>query len=282
MRKKGWLLGIRNEFNSRLNTFSIDPRVSLAYKTGPSSQLGFAYGNFRQSPKNEWLYINAKLKPEKAQHYILSFQKIENNRTFRVESYYKRYSDLVKYTSVSIANLDNSGDGYAKGIELFWRDNETFKSTDYWISYSFLDTKRNYLDFPYKAIPAFASAHNFSAVYKYFIQRIKSQLGFTYSFASGRPYYNPNNKTFNSDRTPHYTDFSFNWSYLPKPYLIVYFSCTNVLGRNNVFGYEYSSKVSESGSYASRPVEQPAKRFLFIGIFLTLTKDKTINQLPSL
>jgi outer membrane cobalamin receptor len=274
--------GARFEYNNLMDQLSVDPRISLAYKTGTSSQVSFAYGKFRQTAKNELVRINTTLDPEKAEHFILNYQRIENNRTFRVETYYKKYEDLVKYVNDDASVLNNAGNGYAKGIELFWRDNRSLRNTDYWISYSFLDTKRNYLNYPYKAAPTFASKHNFSAVYKYFVQAINSQLGFTYSYTSGRPYNNPNTGKFNNGETPVYSDLSFNWSYLPKPYLIVYLSCTNLLGRDNIFGYEYSTEQNANGIYNSRPVRQAAPRFLFLGIFITLSKDKSVNQLPSL
>ncbi|SKC56008.1 TonB-dependent receptor [Ohtaekwangia koreensis] len=274
--------GARFEYNNLMDQFSVDPRISLAYKTGTSSQVSFAYGKFRQTAKNELVRVNTTLDPEKAEHFILNYQRIENNRTFRIETYYKKYDDLVKYVNNDASILNNAGNGYAKGIELFWRDNRSLRNTDYWISYSFLDTKRDYLNYPYKATPTFASKHNFSAVYKYFVQAINSQLGFTYSYTSGRPYNNPNAGKFNNGKTPVYSDLSFNWSYLPKPYLIVYLSCTNLLGRDNIFGYEYSTEQNANGIYNSRPVRQAAPRFLFLGIFITLSKDKSVNQLPSL
>jgi hypothetical protein len=56
----------------------------------------------------------------------------------------------------------------------------------------------------------------------------------------------------------------------------------NVLGRNNIFGYEYSNVKNSDGIYNSRPVRQAATRFVFIGIFITISKDKSMNQLPSL
>jgi hypothetical protein len=117
---------------------------------------------------------------------------------------------------------------------------------------------------------------------KYFIQPLKSQVGATYSFTSGRPYNNPNEDTFNHARTPNYQDLSVNWSYLPKSWLIVHVSCTNLLGRNNIFGYEYSDVRNNDGFYNSRPVRQAAPRFLFLAFFITLSKDKSANQLPSL
>jgi hypothetical protein len=273
-------VGGRVEYNSLQSKLSLDPRISLAYKTSDNGQFSFAFGNFRQSAKNELLRIRPTLLSEQAQHFILNYQHIDNNRTFRVETYYKRYDNLVKINSVS--GLDNSGSGYARGVEFFWRDKQSIKKLDYWISYSLLDTKRDYLNFPVSATPTFASKHNFSVVGKYFVAKIKSQLGATWSFASGRPYNNPNEELFNHGRTPSYQDLSFNWSYLPKPSLIVYLSCTNVLGHNNIFGYEYSSTRNEEGFYNSRAIRQPAPRFIFIGIFITLSKDKSVNQLPSL
>ena len=78
-------------------------------------------------------------------------QYVKGKRTFRVETYYKSYSDLVKYPDDDPIKLTNEGTGAAKGLELFWRDNGSINRLDYWISYSYLDTKRNYLDFPYEA-----------------------------------------------------------------------------------------------------------------------------------
>jgi hypothetical protein len=274
--------GARVEHNTLMNDLSIDPRISLAYKTGDHSQVSFAYGKFRQTAKDEYVRVNENLDTENAEHFILNYQRIESDRTFRVEGYYKRYDDLVKYVNGDAAQLNNAGSGYAKGIEVFWRDNKSIPFVDYWISYSYLDTERDYLDFPYRASPAFSSAHNFSLVYKHFVTKLKSQLGFTYSFTSGRPYNNPNEAQFNGSLTPNYSDLSFNWSYLPKPYVIVYFSCTNLLGRDNIFGYQYGNLRNAEGLYNSSPVRQAATRFVFLGIFITLSKNKSVNQLPTL
>jgi hypothetical protein len=274
--------GARVEHNSLLNKASIDPRISLAYKTGTVGQMSFAYGKFRQSPKNEWLRVNDKLQSEQADHYILNYQRVTNNKTFRVETYYKKYNSLVKYNNGNANDLTNNGDGFAKGIELFWRDNQSIKNVDYWVSYSYLDTERDYANTPYSVTPSYASAHNFSLVYKHFIPMLKSQMGMTYSYTSSRPYNDPNMVEFNTGKTKSYQDVSVNIAYLPTPHTIIYFSCTNVLGRDNIFGYEFSSTPDANGVYASRAIRQAAPRFLFLGIFITLSKDKTINQLPTL
>ncbi len=274
--------GGRMEHNNLIQKLTVDPRLSLAYKVDSNGQISIAYGKFRQSPRNEYLMNDHKLNPEKADHYIINYQYVKNNKTFRIETYYKKYTHLIRFLDGDPRNLSNLGSGDAKGIELFWRDNGSVNNLDYWITYSYLDTKRHYLDFPFRATPGFASKHNASIVGKYFVPKIKSQLGFTYSFTSGRPYNDPNVAAFNMLRTPNYADLSFNWSYLPSPSVIVYFSCTNVLGRDNIFGYEYSDVPTQEGHFNGRAIRQPAPRFLFLGIFITLSKDKSVNQLPDL
>ncbi|MBM3456407.1 MAG: hypothetical protein FJX80_14925, partial [Bacteroidetes bacterium] len=50
----------------------------------------------------------------------------------------------------------------------FWRDRKTIKGLDYWVSYSFLNTKRLYLNYPISAQPTFAATHTSSVVLKKF------------------------------------------------------------------------------------------------------------------
>jgi hypothetical protein len=273
-------VGARTEYNSLTSDLTIDPRISLAFRRGKAGQVSVAYGTFRQTAADQFVKRHPGLDNERAEHFILNYQRVENRRTFRIESYYKSYTSLVRW--IAEGPLTNDGRGYARGAEVFWRDNRSLRGVDYWISYSFLDTEREYLNFPYRATPSFASKHNFSFVCKYFVQPLQSQLGATFSLTSGRPFQDPNGGRFNGSYTPSYQDLSFNWSYLPRPHVIVYFSCTNLLGRNNIFGYEFSDHPNDEGMYQARAVRQPARRFLFIGVFITISKDKSMNQLPTL
>ncbi len=283
--------GVRSEYNGLNQMVGIDPRASLAYKLG-EGQVSLAYGRFRQSAANTWLRTDSRLESEKADHIILNYQLIRRNRTFRAEAYYKNYVDLVKFQSAATQvpgafvpftqPLLNTGHGFAKGFELFWRDNQSIENADYWISYSYLDTQRDHLHFPTAAAPSFASAHNFSVVYKHFVSAIKSQVGFTYSFASGRFFHDPNRAGFQNARTPSYQDLSANVSYLPNPRVIIHFSCNNLLGRDNIFGYQFATEPDADGRHAERAIRQAAPRFVFLGVFITLSKTKGVNQLPSL
>lgn len=274
--------GVRAELNTLTGRWQMDPRISLAYRPGKNGQFSFAYGTFHQSVQNQYLRVNNSLGAERAEHFILNYQLMANNRTFRVETYYKKYDQLVRFVNGDANQLNNSGFGYAKGVELFWRDNQTLRNVDYWISYSYLDTERDYLNYTRSAMPSFASTHNFSLVYKHFVTAIRSQIGFTYSYSTGRPYYNPNNPIYNGDRTPYYEDLSLNISYLPKNWLIIYTSCTNLTSRDNIFGYNYSTAPDAQGVYARQPIRQPAPHFIFLGVFITISRNKGVNQLPNL
>jgi hypothetical protein len=43
---------------------------------------------------------------------------------------------------------------------------KTFKNIDYWISYSYLDSKRDFMNYPMSLKPNFASEHTLSVVAK--------------------------------------------------------------------------------------------------------------------
>ena len=275
--------GLRMEYNHQQETYAVNPRLSAAYKTGRDSQVSLAYGTFEQAAETQILLTDPEARPETAAHYIANYQWSRNGRSFRAELYEKQYQQLTRYGSeYDATTFSFNGDGHARGLDIFWRDNKTFKGTDYWVSYSYLNTSREHKDFPGSYTPQFASAHNVSVVVKKFIEDIKSQVGLTYTFASGRAYHNVNSDQFMAGRTPSFHDLSFNISYLYSSQVIIHAMVNNVLGINNVFGYDYADTRGTDGMFASRAITPPAKRFIFLGVFITLSKNKGINQLPNL
>lgn len=268
--------GIRAEYNSLINETNLNPRLSAAVKTGKYSQLSGAYGTFTQNPEDKYLKFSSELGTEKSEHTILTWQYKKESRTLRLEAYYKEYSHLVKFReeySFVPGNYTNSGSGYSRGFDVFWRDQKEFGKSDYWISYSWNDTKRNYRDFPMKATPYYASAHNLSAVYKSFFPKLNSFISATYSFASGRPYFNPNNNVFMADRTKPFNDISFGFThifYLFNTQSMVHLVVNNVFGFDNIYGYTYSSTPDNRGFYASQPITSPQKRMAVLLISFQL------------
>jgi len=285
-------LGVRGEYSYLFDQFTVSPRTSLAYKTGKSSQISVAYGDFYQQPLNEILKFQPRLpdgqvnlEAQKTQHYILNYQYSARNRIFRAEAYRKQYSDLVTFEGEFASfdsNYGNDGDGYAQGIDIFWRDDNSIKNVDYWVSYSYLDTKRMYLNYPTEATPSFANTHNLSVVGKYWVGDWKSQFGISYQYASGRSYTNPNEPGFLQEKTRAYNSLSINWAYLISQQKILYFSINNLPGFTNINGYQYTSAPDINGNYNRRAVRPAADQFFFIGFFWTISEDGTKNQLDNL
>ncbi|HTL81172.1 MAG TPA: TonB-dependent receptor [Bacteroidia bacterium] len=262
-------LGGRFEHSSLLNKNDVAPRASLAMKAGKNNQLSMAYGDFYQKPSNDILYATTSLNFEKATHYILSFQHVDDSITLRVEAYYKKYEDLVKFYPL----YNNDGHGYAQGFDVFWRDKKTFNNVDYWISYTYVDTKRIYRDMPIETMPTFATTHNASIVVKKFFPKIMTSVGCSYFYSSGRPYYNPNNPVYLADKTYDFNSFNMNASYITKiagAFTVFVISVTNVPGFNNVYGYRYSYD-----GLNREAIIPPAKRSFFLGMFMSFGTDRT-------
>ena len=285
--------GIRAEHSDVLNKNNIAPRLALAYKFTNQAQVSLAYGIFYQNPDRRYLPTPYTVDFSKAAHYVLQYQKMNSVYSFRTELFYKKYDRLYKTgTSFTgkevIANADGNGD--AKGFEVFWRDKKTIKNTDYWISYSYLDTKRDFLNYPSLLEPSFATKHTASVVVKKFVMKWKTGFNAAYNFATGRPYYNLQynsslNKYVVADqgKTINYNNLSFSLNYLPylgntksNKFLVLVMSLSNVLGQNQVYTYNYSANGQRKEA-----VTPPSRRFFFIGVFISFGVDRTQDAINS-
>lgn len=167
----------------------------------------------------------------------------------------------------------NGGNGYAQGLDVFFRDKKTFKGVDYWISYTYLDTKRIFRDYPDKVMPSFAATHTASLVLKKFWVKRMFGGGITYSFATGRPYYNPNNPVFMSDRTIPFHSVGVNLNLIrkiKKAYTVFVLALTNAVGNKQVFGYRYSADGQRRTE-----INPTAPRSIFFGVFMSFGIDRT-------
>ena len=277
-------IGARAENSSSINHWNFSPRFAMAYRISKEWTSSLAYGTFFQNPESRFFTENYQPNYQRADHYIFQVQRAADGRSLRLETYYKKYQDLIKTTTdfYRPIALNNNGSGYAKGVELFWRDKKSLKNIDYWVSYSYLDSKRDYLNYTESLFPNFAAKHTLSVVAKKFVTNWKTGFNISYNYNSGRPYYNfvtENGNTVlkNQGFVKDYQAVNFSLNYLPnlgkkdaRAFTVLVLSINNVLGTKNEFGYNFSSNGMKS-----RAIVPPTNTFVFIGAFISFGTDRT-------
>ena len=112
----------------------------------------------------------------------------------------------------------------------------------------------------------------------------KTGFNASYNFATGRPYYKMGYDALQSKyvikeegKTINYNSLSFSLNYLPnlgktnkKTFIVYVLSLTNVLGQDQVYGYNFSSMNNNRAA-----VIPPSKRFLYLGCFISFGIDRT-------
>ncbi len=277
-------IGARAEHSNELGEVFFSPRITIAQKLGENAQVSGAYGVFYQGTNVQYRYFENELDHEKAEHAVVNYNYKTRKNILRLEAYYKKYSELVKFsgTSNDPLNLNNLGDGFAYGIDAFWRANQSIENLDFWISYSWLQSEREYLNYPKAVMPEFSTEHNFSLVTKLWMPKLKSQLGASYNFTSGRPFENPNTEGFLNEQSKSFHNISLSWAYLISQQKILFGSVSNPLNIKNEFGYRYADSRNIDGIYPGEVIRPNADQFFFLGFFVTISPDKTENQLDQL
>ena len=277
-------VGVRAENSSYLKHWNFAPRIALAYRLAKDYTTSLAYGIFYQNPESKYLNSNLPLTFQKAEHYIFQIQRNTEGRNLRFEAFYKKYDQLIKtYGNQNFSTaINNNGNGFAKGLEFFWRDKKSLKDIDYWVTYSYLDTKRDFNNYPVSLIPSFAAKHTLNLVAKKFVTKWKTGFNLSYTYSSGRPYYdiinnNGQNIIRNEGKLKDYSGLNFSLNYLPnlgkkdsKVFTVLVLSVSNILGQKNVYGYNFSSNGMRSSA-----VVPPVNTFVFIGAFISFGVDKT-------
>lgn len=112
----------------------------------------------------------------------------------------------------------------------------------------------------------------------------------SYTFATGRPYYNIRRddgtgkfRIAGQGKTIPYNSMSLSVNYLPgitktdaKKFTVFVFSVNNVLGNDQIFGYNYSYDGTNR-----QPVLPTSRRFFFLGCFISFGVDRTEDVINS-
>lgn len=272
--------GIRTDYFTLADKASFDPRISFGYQMTKYNSLRGAVGVYHQIPKLEYFFRaeNNDLKPEEATHYILGYEyNQDGNYLFRVEGYYKNYSNLVLVTKRDFI-YRSQGKGYAKGIDVFLKTKIKNKFTG-WISYAYCDSKREQYESVNLTPANYDITNAVSVVGSY---NINDQLvaGISYKISTGKPYtpvksayYDPKQNLYipvyaetNSGRFPTYDRLDMNIQYifaLFGKFAVAVAAVNNILNQKNVYNYTYNFDYTSQVEIISNN-----QRSLYLGLGL--------------
>lgn len=254
--------GIRSDYYSLSGKAGFDPRISFGYMPANNNSIRGAVGLYHQNPKIDYFLRTPdnNLKPEEAVHYILGYEYNNDNKLiFRVEGFYKDYSNLVLFNLRDLY-YRSEGEGYAKGIDVFIKTKISNKFTG-WVSYSYLDSKRKQYE-AQKLVPSkFDITNTMSLVGSY---NLTDQIvfGATLKLSTGEPYtpvtgsvydskqgvYVPIYAETNSGRFPNYSRVDINAQYifaLFGKFAVAVLALNNLLNESNIYDYTYNADYSQ-------------------------------------
>jgi hypothetical protein len=268
-------IGLRGEYSTLIKEYALSPRIYMAYKFSAENIVSLSMGRYFQLPNEKYLKFSNKIGYNDAYSTTISYSYANKLSKLQIDMFWKKYNHLTTFDLENFyyTNIANGGKGNTKGINVFWKSNT--KYFEYWLTYGFLDADIINENFTKYHTPSYLSNHTFNATLKYWIKDIKTMLGSSFFVDAGSTSYKESNLEL-FKKTPYRNRVDISLSYVPTSSIIIHFSCQNILGRNNIYGYEYSST---GDTY--RAITNPTTRFYYIGIFVTLSKNN-INQLKKL
>jgi len=258
---------LRTEHLSTNNRWTWMPRATLSYQPNARLRVSASWGRYSQTAEDDWMALGGETMGQSmADHAIVGIVYRRGGQHFRLEPYYKRYRRLPRFAE---DRWMASGRGYSRGLDLYNEGSYFGGRLVTTAGYSFCDAERDYLDYPEPSAPRYSTRHNLNLTARYYIASCRAFVGFAESYASGRPYHDPNKAGYMNAHAPAYNSVSMNLTFLVHPKVIVYASMSNLLGRKQIYGYNYSTDGS-----SRTPVLASSDRFLYIGVFISIKSNK--------
>lgn len=274
--------GVRYDGLTNTHASAILPRLAIKYFVSPNLALTAAYGEYTQWIRSlarediplrmvdYWIGSDSLTPMSRARHYVLGMERwVTPSRTFRVEAFYKRYSQLLEPNPFD--DPQRRGDeflsvtGYSAGADLLLRQ---FESGPFggWIAYTYTINSRT--DAAGQSFfPSQDRRHDVNLVGSWHFPRYT--IGARFNLATGTPYtailgdfdrvrYDPTAHNYtsytdlpelqflagprNGERLSLSERLDFSVTRNPKPggvTITPYLSVMNLYNAHNVFGYAY-------------------------------------------
>jgi hypothetical protein len=263
-------LGARADRLADRAAWTVDPRGALAWKIARNHTVRVAGGRYHQSPDPLYLdpvYGNPDLGPLRADHAIAGYEWLDGDRNARVEFYRKTYRGLV--TNDPRSYYANGGFGHAQGVDVLLKASR--RDLAGWVSYGYLDSKRQELDDPRAVAATYGVRHSGTLVATYRVApawtvgtRVSASAGAPYTPVVGRAYdagrgvWRPVYAENNSGRMPAFSRVDLRATYLfslpalggikASSICVAYVEALNVLNRHNTLRYSWNEDYSERRS----------------------------------
>lgn len=256
--------GIHHSGDDYLNKSYTEPRLAAEWDWSERTLLTAGWGRHNQMPTGQQIsrnFGNPQLDHLRAEHSVIGItQKLEDDWSWKAESYYKKLSNLV--LGDPQLNYINGGSGQAYGAELLFKKDGLSKLTG-WLSVSLARSHRQN-DITGEAFRfQYDQPLNTTLVTQYKLSD-NWTMGAKWNYHSGTPYtpiiasspeinattgmatgrYLPQYAAVNSGTLPDYhrLDLRFDRNYVFNTWkLNTYFELNNVYFRKNLSGYRYDA-----------------------------------------
>jgi hypothetical protein len=254
--------GVRYDYTGFTDQQTLSPRLSGGYHLDETNSLNFAAGIFYQDPIYSEIADqpeNKKLKNEKVTELIIGYKKyFAPDLKLTVESWYKKFSNMIVRPVSGQVEQNNSGDGYAYGFDINFTK-RLVENVHGQIGYSYMQSKRNDHNSFGEYNFDFSQPHqiNFLISYK---PNEHWVLATKFRYATGKPKYqyiihnnifnDPNNIRYseeitaeNKDRLPDFISLDIRADYrfqVGQINLTAFIDIVDVLNRQNVNGESFN------------------------------------------
>ncbi len=249
-------LGVRYDYFDLNKNSNFSPRIALSYSLDNGSIFKLAWGVYYQSP----IYSEVRLKTassnntqnQKAIHYIIGYrQKIKETLDITIDTYYKRYQNIIPYylrNGYKLSTQKNNAIGFAKGIDIQLKYN--MANISGWLSYSLLKAEEKIKDNNQGYYPRPTDQRHTIAMVIDWPFRKKWQIIGKFLYGSGFPYtpkiFDFSSKHFvngkiNSRRLPPYSRADLRISrefHFSRVTCNIFFEIINLFHHKNIITYE--------------------------------------------
>ena len=273
--------GVRVDYYSRTDEWTIEPRLSARKEIGQAVVLKGGVGLFHQEPDFGEDYPgfgNPELRTEKAWHYAAGAEwQVAHGLSLDATLFYKSLFDLVSPTTettlrdgvVTPLIYDNGGRGRVAGFEMLLRRDFSDKLTG-WIAYTLARSERRDSGTTEWRLFDYDQTHILTALGSYKLAR-NWTLGARFRYVSGNPRtpivgsvvnasadrYEPLFGAVNSARNPafHQLDIRIDKRWVFQRWILdTYLDVQNVYNHRYAEGLQYSYDYTESKPQAGLPI----------------------------